>query len=108
MSMIEQESEEVPPRLLRVFAIAIGVAIVLSILVTLVIGRGSLGEVMREVSSPPANIETRVFPLETDQERSQRETAERLRSYGWVDRDRGLVHVPLDVAIELYLKEATR
>lgn len=27
-----------------------------------------------------------------------------LRSYGWIDRDRGLVHIPIERAIELYLE----
>jgi|GEM_PF-6301305 len=34
----------------------------------------------------------------------------RLRQFGWVDRKKHLVHVPIDVAMELYLKreEQTR
>lgn len=28
---------------------------------------------------------------------------QRLRSYGWVDRDRGIVHIPIDDAIDIYL-----
>lgn len=33
------------------------------------------------------------------------QTKERLNSYGWVDPDKGVVHVPIDRAIELTLEQ---
>lgn len=42
-------------------------------------------------------------PFENDQRarRSRREKLERLRSYGWVEPDAGVVHIPIDVAMDL-------
>jgi hypothetical protein len=40
-----------------------------------------------------------------DQGRESRDAAERwLGSYGWVDRDAGVVHIPIERAMELYLE----
>ena len=108
MSLIEQEHDVVPRGVVRAFGAMIGIGIVLSVLATLLLGHGSLGEVMRDISTPPAQIETREFPRETDEERAQRLAAERLRGYGWVDRDGGLIHVPIEVALEMYLREVQR
>jgi hypothetical protein len=35
-----------------------------------------------------------------------RQLPDRLREYGWVDRDHGLVHIPLERAKQLYLDHA--
>jgi hypothetical protein len=32
-------------------------------------------------------------------------TAKRLRAYGWVDRPKRIVHVPIDVAIDVLLRD---
>lgn len=37
--------------------------------------------------------------------RGQRDRAERLERWGWVDRQRGIVHMPVEVAMELVLQE---
>jgi hypothetical protein len=37
-------------------------------------------------------------------QRLQAETEATLTSYGWVDRDRGVVHIPIDRAIELLIE----
>jgi len=38
-------------------------------------------------------------------ERTRRDEVDRLSSYGWVDRDKGVIHVPIDKAIEQYVAE---
>ena len=38
-------------------------------------------------------------------ERTRNSEVERLSSYGWVDRDKGVIHVPIDKAIEQYVAE---
>ena len=38
----------------------------------------------------------------------QREAREHLLEYGWVDEDEGIVHVPVEAAMELYLERASR
>ncbi|WP_169980292.1 hypothetical protein [Tautonia rosea] len=40
-----------------------------------------------------------------DMEVMRREVNERLDSYGWVDRDSGVAHIPIDRALSLILKE---
>jgi len=38
-------------------------------------------------------------------ERTRKDETERLSSYGWVDRDKGVIHVPIDKAIEQLVAE---
>lgn len=56
-------------------------------------------DVPREVEA----VELSPFSSPRDAELEQRAAREHLRSYGWVDQRRGLVHVPIEVAFELYL-----
>jgi hypothetical protein len=105
MIPIEQEPDRVPRGVVRISAVVVAAGIAASVGATLLLARGSLGEVLRAPPAPPARIDVRLFGLETEAERQYRLADERLRRYGWVDRGRGLVHVPLDVAIELYLEE---
>jgi hypothetical protein len=108
MIPIRQEPERIPRGLIRISAIAIAIAIAASVAVTVLLARGSLGEVMRPEAlqaAPRARIDARLFTTEAEAERIWRLADERLRSYGWVDRGRGVVHVPLDLAAELYLEE---
>ena len=52
-----------------------------------------------------SQIEALTFARETAAERNMREQRTHLKSYGWVNRERGIVHVPVDVAMRLYLEE---
>ncbi len=45
-------------------------------------------------------LEQAPFPLERRAARERAQALERLRTYGWVDRSRGLAHEPVEVAIE--------
>jgi hypothetical protein len=38
-------------------------------------------------------------------ERYRRHDADVLGSYGWVDRDKGIIHVPIDTAIDQFLQQ---
>lgn len=105
---IEQARDRIPRRLVRLSALVIVVGIVASIGATLLLGGVSyLGE-ERRVPKGPRQIEAAQFEVPTEAEQTRAAVAARLRSYGWVDRRAGLVHVPLDVAIRLYLAEAAR
>jgi hypothetical protein len=86
----------------------------LSVVITLVFTRWARGHVrMREGeprwwSNVPAElpgVELRVFGVPTEAERKNVAARKRLDACGWADRNRGLVHIPIDVAIDLYLKE---
>ncbi|HET8540381.1 MAG TPA: hypothetical protein VFL83_10965 [Anaeromyxobacter sp.] len=49
-------------------------------------------------------VEQQQFDLSVRGERDRAARLERLRSYGWVDRPAGVVHVPIDLAMELVTK----
>lgn len=42
-----------------------------------------------------------------DERRDRARAEERLRSYGWVDRRAGVIHIPVERAIELFAAEGT-
>jgi hypothetical protein len=81
---------------------------VLSLVAVLVV-RHDLGDAWRPPPAgerPPA-LEASNLPsallLPPSVAPPHRTQAERARRFGWVDRDAGLVHVPLDVAAQLRL-----
>lgn len=58
---------------------------------------------VQQIDGDQNGIETRPFTVEAQGlEQHARESAW-LQSYGWTDRARKLAHVPIDVAIDLYL-----
>lgn len=99
---IDQESDLVPARPIRWSAIVFAGAIVASILATLVLVR-HLHAPPESVAARPAQIDATPFEVATEHEHQRAAADRRLDSYGWVDRARGTIHVPLDVAIERYL-----
>ncbi|MHB8417940.1 MAG: hypothetical protein ACYDCL_07680 [Myxococcales bacterium] len=46
-------------------------------------------------------VNQRLFGEDPQNPEIQRRATERLASYGWVDRDAGLVHIPIERAVEL-------
>lgn len=50
-------------------------------------------------------VEAELFDELTSGELDRLARRRRLESYGWVDPDRGIVHVPIELAIERYLVE---
>ena len=97
------DPDRVPTRLVVVASIIVVIAILASIGAAFLVGGHWLRETMR-TDEPPAQIETSVFREQTEAERDRTAAADHLTRYGWVDRDRAIVHVPLEVAIELYLE----
>lgn len=108
MSIIEQEPDRVPPRLVRRAALVLGVMIAGSVGATELLGPNELGETDRLQDWRAAQIEIAPFQVRGAPEIAARRAALTLQQYGWVDRSRGLIHVPLDVAIEIYLAEPAR
>lgn len=105
---IDQEPERVPRGLIRWSALVLLIMIVASIGATLLLGRGALREFSPVRSKIPARIDQELFLIPTESEQLQAEAQQRLQSYGWVDRTRGVIHVPIEVAIEAYLAEQKR
>jgi len=108
MIEIEQEPDRVPSRPIRASVIVIAIAIVCSIGAVVLLAGPDLGEVVHPRVEPPERIDTQLFPLETPAEHARFDADVRLHAYGWADRSRGLVHIPLDVAAEIYLQEHAR
>ena len=71
--------------------------------------RGKRARVSEEpaprLPSPPerSELEAAPFEEETAAERKARDARSKLTRFGWTDRARGRVHVPLEVALDLYL-----
>jgi len=59
-----------------------------------------------EIGKPEIGIVNQV-PFETTRsaERYRKRQHDRLGSYGWIDRDKGLIHVPIEKAIDQYLAQ---
>jgi hypothetical protein len=50
-------------------------------------------------------VNLRVFALDQRAAQKRLQQMERLRSYGWVDRESGVAHIPIDEAVKMYLAE---
>ena len=50
-------------------------------------------------------VNLRVFALDQRAAQKRLQQMERLRSYGWVDREGGVAHIPIDEAMKMYLAE---
>ena len=48
------------------------------------------------------------FELDTRASATREEQLERLRTTGWVDRDAGIVHIPIDQAMDALVQESAR
>ncbi|MGZ3481451.1 MAG: hypothetical protein ACXU81_13935 [Myxococcaceae bacterium] len=53
-------------------------------------------------------VNQRVFALDQRAAQKRLQQMERLRSYGWVDREAGVAHVPIDEAVRMYLAEQAK
>jgi hypothetical protein len=116
MMDLRQDPDRVPGRVVALGAVIVVATIILSVVVVLVLteawrgristsaGGASVGRVPSEVN----HLESGPFDRRTDGERDALAARSRLGGYGWVDRARGRVHVPIDVAMELLLAETPR
>ena len=55
-----------------------------------------------------ALVHQRPFDLADLGQRKRLKQQQRLSSYGWVDREKGQIHIPIDVAIQRRIGEAKR
>ena len=105
---IEQEPDRVPRGVVRASTLVVAIMILASIGAVLLLGRGDLREVLRARKGPPARIEETLYIAPTPLELLRGAQLQWLRGYGWVDRQKGIVHVPIEVAAELYLQEVAK
>jgi hypothetical protein len=59
-----------------------------------------------DLAAEISNVHAELFERPLAGERLQQQQRKTLDRYGWVDRERGIVRVPIDVAIELVAKDA--
>jgi hypothetical protein len=107
-----QERDILPGR--RISAVVIGavLATIAGVLVAYAIGRCRARELGVDWIPPPPRpqirsevnaVETRPFALQAQGLEGNRTAEDWLSSYGWVDRERRIIHVPIEVAFDLYL-----
>jgi len=62
-----------------------------------------------EIGKPEIGIvNQRLFLLQLDAKEKREEQLRRLNSYGWVDRDKQVIHLPIDRAMQLLSAEPQR
>lgn len=114
MMDIRQDSEAVREAPVVISTLVVLGVIGLSVVVTLVFTAWVRGHVRLDQADPRwwhkrpeaiSGVELRPFQLPTQTERAGESARKRLGAYGWADQQHGLVHIPIDVAVELYLEE---
>lgn len=106
MPRIEQEPDTVAQRLITYCALAVVVISAIGILIAAGLLRGAAGSLRPEQA--PAAPAKKLGILEASQigpfsPGPVNATVDAGRPYQWVDREAGLVRVPVEVAIDLYL-----
>jgi hypothetical protein len=84
-----------------IFAICI-VWVLLSMPPKKTVSAGIRGEAPREIQM----IEQTLIQADNSTARLRAEQEAKLAGYGWVDRDRGVVHIPIDRAMQLVAGQA--
>ena len=51
-------------------------------------------------------VDQRLFELQLEAQHKRQEQMKRLSSYGWVDRQKGIIHLPIDRAMEQMVSES--
>jgi hypothetical protein len=116
MSTVSHEPSDIERGPLLLSMAVVVFVIILCLIVAYALTRAERGRVAMGTNpawylnqrSDVSQVELQVFADETDAERASRVGKVKLQSYGWVNRKQGIVHVPVDVAMQLYLAEKGR
>ncbi len=110
-----QERDLVPGRPIGAIAIGVVVSTIAGVLAAYGIGRCDARDLEDERSSQrprvPAEVnamETVPFAVEAQGLEMNRAAAAYLSRYGWIDRERGIVHIPIEAAFEVVLARQGR
>jgi hypothetical protein len=106
-----QEPDRVPGRKISGYIVGVVAATLAGVFIAVWIGSCRAHEIDTVLVWPPTPavpgevnaMETRPFVVQAQGLEWNAANSDWLASYGWVDRARGIVHVPVDVAIDLYL-----
>ena len=106
-----EEREDVPPR--AILGLTLGFVLLVAVGVLLVVLLLKLARREPSASAVPSramqqreevnHLELSLFATAPRESKSRARAIERLGSYGYVDRQRGIVHIPIDRAIDLYV-----
>lgn len=107
---VRQEEDLVPARKIMVIAaivVAVSAAYIFAALGIEACGpRGPLpGAYGQDVPEEVNAMELTLFDTELPSELAVREARAYLQSFGWIDAEAGVAHIPIEVAIDLYLAE---
>lgn len=97
------ETQDVTPRLAALLAGLAVAMLVLCAVIVLIVAPESLH--IPKLDLPPAPEPTLQLSPRADMQRFQAEEMAELRSYGWVDREHGIVRVPIDKAMEKVVRD---
>lgn len=67
--------------------------------------RPAVSAIERDAPAQVGGVDQTLFDAPLPAEAARRTDRARLESYGWVDRDAGIVHIPIDRAIDLMVEE---
>jgi hypothetical protein len=103
------ETSDLSPRAIALFGLGLALTVIVVMLITYglwVLFRDSEARRaawLSPLSSMPDPITAPRLEIEPGRELKalRREEEARLNSYGWVDREKGLAHIPIDRAIEI-------
>lgn len=90
------------------FVARVALGVVTTMAVALVVAYllgGSHREPAQQLQPDINGIETSPFATEAQGLAEHRAEEQRLSSYGWIDRNRRIVHVPINVAFDLWLAQ---
>jgi hypothetical protein len=105
-----QERDLVPGRTIAGISVGVIAATIAGVLVAWGILRCDARDLERlsarprEVPEEVSGIERTLFQLEAQGLEQNQRAAAHLSSYGWVDRDRGLVRIPIEAAFRALLE----
>lgn len=97
------EARDVPARAVALW-LALGAVVVVGSVVWILLAVAPPGDT---VVTPPDRPTLQVSPR-ADLAELQARVHQRLTSYGWVDREQGLIHIPIERAMALRLERQTR
>lgn len=93
------EPSDVSAGLVLVLMAAVGATIIVSVIILSLVYRGAINPPSTAPRTLPPQPRLQVDE-QADLERFRAEVERRLNGYGWVDRQQGIVHIPIEQAIE--------